>query len=477
MRFSKHFKLGKAQAELDFVDVDVTKDLPVYVDPYAIELRSDNFAARCNLILREFFVELLDAVKRDDEERIAHLVSNFHEPGDTFLGVSEGLPQGRGMGKKQTKDLVGALRNSEAAKSGKITDLSEATLFIPGIGKDKISDLTTNLIRVVLVDYTQSQCELHGIESLEEVSSDAPLWSRRTKSWKSDYVTLPTIKKKPVLLVPKYFVRRDISLQGNEFYKKYVRFFLQAEHEKPGDALASVVKKTGELKVTLKKIEKRYPFTKEFVFDFYKDHPNLLEEYKKLKRLEKTISTGDLEEGFLEPIHAKALKEILPSIVSGNRDASRYHNFMVGVLTFLFHPGLVAPVKEREINEGRKRIDILFRNSAMGDFFHRVSVWDKTSSGMVPVECKNYTSEVANEELDQLLGRFSHSRGWVGFLFCRSLADRERMLQRSRDAARDGLGYTLVFDDEDVLEMLSAIEDSQRSQIERKLSLMLDAIL
>jgi hypothetical protein len=44
VKFSQHFKLGKDQAELDFVDVDPERDLELYVDPYAIEIRDDEWS-------------------------------------------------------------------------------------------------------------------------------------------------------------------------------------------------------------------------------------------------------------------------------------------------------------------------------------------------------------------------------------------------------------------------------------------------
>jgi hypothetical protein len=45
-RFSEHFALGRSQPELDFVDIDLTADLSVYVDPFAISLYPAVSAAR-----------------------------------------------------------------------------------------------------------------------------------------------------------------------------------------------------------------------------------------------------------------------------------------------------------------------------------------------------------------------------------------------------------------------------------------------
>ena len=34
MRISEIFNLNKSQAELDFVDIDIEKDLPLFIDPF-----------------------------------------------------------------------------------------------------------------------------------------------------------------------------------------------------------------------------------------------------------------------------------------------------------------------------------------------------------------------------------------------------------------------------------------------------------
>lgn len=473
MKFSKYFKLNKNQRQLDFVDIDTSKDTKVYVDPYAIEVQSNSLAEECNEVLREFFVELLNAIKRSDQKRIAHLVSNFHEPTDTFFGESKGEPNGKGVGQNQSALIVHALSKSVAARSGLLQDLSDAALFIPHIARDKISDLTTNLIRRELVSYTKAQCELHGITGLENVPAAAPMWSRDRLHWVSEYVDLPMVKGKPVLLVPKVFVRRDITLQGKDFYDKTITDYLVAEHNRPGDALVTLLKgkkNKGKRVVYKKSVRAKYKFSPEFIEDFAAKHPAELKRYKEQKRLQEKLGLPNLGDEKSDISTARDLIDSLKKIPSGNKDATRYHEFMIGVLTFLFYPGLVNPVKELEINEGRKRIDIHFDNTGLGFFFAKVLDWKNTLSSWVPVECKNYGADLSNPEVDQLIGRFSPHRGRFGIIVCRSLKDPVRMNRRLKDAVSASQGYPIVLTDDDILAMLEMVLAMEREKIQSYLN-------
>jgi hypothetical protein len=71
------------------------------------------------------------------------------------------------------------------------------------------------------------------------------------------------------------------------------------------------------------------------------------------------------------------------------------------------------------------------------------------------VECKNYTADPKNPELDQLSSRFSIQRGQFGLLVCRTCLNRKLFDQRCRDTAKDGRGYVLLLTDEDVEYLLS----------------------
>lgn len=206
-RFSEYFRLGLSQHQLDFVDVNTERDTPVYVDPFAMEIRNDIWAAQASECIRNFFREVLDAIRDGDDERARGLMSHLNEPGETYLGVSKTEPQGRGVGRIQSASLIRAIANSKAYKSGLLTDLSEMALYVDGVDRDKISDLTTNIIRRLLVEYTQQQCVLHHVQTALYRDSP-PMWDVTMRNWVAARVELPFIDKQPVMLVPKYIKRR-----------------------------------------------------------------------------------------------------------------------------------------------------------------------------------------------------------------------------------------------------------------------------
>jgi hypothetical protein len=206
------------------------------------------------------------------------------------------------------------------------------------------------------------------------------------------------------------------------------------------------------------------------LYDFSQRHPEVLQEYREsLKQAERQGTSSDVD-GSNDPIISEALMNVLRAIEPGDGGASDYHNVMIGVSEFVFFPSLMHPKKEREIHHGRKRIDIYFENGATSGIFHRMPTVRRYPCSYVPFECKNYATEVANPELDQLAGRFSVQRGKVGFLCCRNFQNRERFVQSCRDTFTDDRGLILPLDDETVLRLLASIRNGRRDDIDRVLS-------
>src|SRR5579864_960216 len=110
MRFSAAFRIDKTQAELDFVDVDLGRDTPLFVDPFALSIRKDAWSYQCTQHVLSFFQTAIDAIHSGDDTCARQTLTNLSEPNETRLGLSRGEPSGRGIGGKQEYDLYAALR-------------------------------------------------------------------------------------------------------------------------------------------------------------------------------------------------------------------------------------------------------------------------------------------------------------------------------------------------------------------------------
>lgn len=458
LRFSGHFNINKSQAELDFVDIPLDTDIRLFVDPYALTVAQDEWLKACGDMVVNYFQKLVNAIRKNDTTAAMKLLSNLHEPNDTHLGLSRGTPSGRGVGSGQAQDLHDTFARSKAVKTGKLRDLTDCELMIPGISSDKISDVTINIIRAALIEYTEQQCAMLKIP-LENVASGL-FWNPKTANWENSYVNLPVYNDERIVLVPKAAVRYRLAANHAEYYRRYVLEFLQAEHLNANSSLVHVLQ-NGKRVVYKKDLQKEIskiggPF-KDYLFEFSEKHPEVLDRYKKSLK-EKNVAPEDEGLELIQPhpeeIDVSELQKRLRSIHPGSDAASEYHNFILGALVSIFYPKLYKPKKEQEINEGRKRIDITFNNRLEPGFFQLLNSAHKIHSPYVFFECKNYTHEIGNKEFDQLLGRFSDKRGKFGIIVCRTIEDRAKVLKHCLDIVNDRREFVIVLDDDDIEHLL-----------------------
>jgi hypothetical protein len=464
-RVSDYFRLNKRQSELDFVDVPEKGDVTLFLDPYAFTLENDPWFVECNDLVIDFFAMLVESIRAGCLDKAELLLSNLHEPDDTHLGFSRGNGGGRGIGRDQAGDLLNAMKKSKAVETGSLNDLSDCELLIPGISGDKISDITTNILRGKLIEYTQEQCNLHGIP-MSNVQGGVH-WDLNKHGWVNRYADRPLVNNKPLLLVPKVGVRFHPEITAEEFYEKFVLDYLKAEHIRANDSLVQTLK-NGSRKVLKKDLKAQHPFSKEYLFDFSQEHPEILQAYKNSVRdRSRPPRDEDLEMSRDETREVDYLKLAtqLEAIPTGAKEASTFHNFIFGVLQTIFYPSLRLPKKEQEVDDGRKRIDISFSNGAREGFFAALRSNYEVLSPFVFFECKNYSVDPANPELDQLCGRFTDKRGKFGIMVCRKIRDKELMLKRCRDVVHGNRGWVLVIDDADIKFLLRLKSEGKNGEI------------
>lgn len=450
MRVSEMYRLGQHQASLDFVDVDIRNDIPLFLDPQALRQIDTEWAQECVSGLQSFFSTVLSRIQADDDADAQSLLASLQEPNETHLGLSAGKSGGHGMGDGLAERIWDALRASQAVQTGLLEDLEDTALFIEHIGDDIISDITTNIIRGPLIRYTQQTGKYYGIP-LEAGVVSGRIWDVGSRGWTQEYTELPITDYGPLLLVPKAIVRRSPAFNPGEYYNYYIVPFLQEQEFRAGSSLVQTLKNR-RLRVTKKAVKGKYGSGKRVNLDVTVKHPHILEQYRSAKRRPQ-MPDGHAELAAFTEIAQPDWDALLNSVIAvqpGREGASKYHLAVEALLSALFYPALILPVRESKLHEGRKRLDIKYTNDATSGFFNWLHAVHKTASGYIVVECKNYGAELGNPEFDQLTGRFSSHRGQVGFLCYRGFGDKSDVIRRCRDAALDNRGYVIALDDSDL---------------------------
>jgi hypothetical protein len=290
-------------------------------------------------------------------------------------------------------------------------------------------------------------------------------WDAEQKIWDNQYTRRLVIDGRPILLVPKRIVSYTDKYTPYEYRQHFVLNFLQHENIRLQTSLVQK-RADGTEFVTKKSIrENSENMDKDFLVRFTQQYPEVFADFKKkTKRKIKEVDGAVLED--IDAVElCEHLKHKLSAIPTGTVHASAYHSVIIGILELLLYPNLSHPKKEVPIHDGRKRIDIRYNNSAESGFFFDIpSKNPSLTCFYVFVECKNYSGDVNNPELDQLSGRFSPRRGRVGILSCRTLDS--GFIKRCADTFHDDRGLIIPLSDEDFIKALDLYPIMKASALE-----------
>ena len=284
MKISKYFKLNKTQFELDFVDIDISTDIPLFLDPYYISKCDFPFAIEAHRYLKNYFDYLLFLLKSEEYMKAQSLFSYLGETNELCLGFSANKPQGKGMGPTDTNRIFANLKQSRALSTGLMEDIEDFRIFVDNVDKDKVSDMTANIVKWCLIEYTQNQCRLWGIPLTPNVSS-GHFWNRQDKIWDNVYTEMLVMGSKKVLLVPKRVVSFSTEYTPQNYMQHFVLNFLQNEHLHLNSELVQYRKNKKQTRFVTKKsikekIQKTSVITKDWLANFTLSHPEVFKDFK-----------------------------------------------------------------------------------------------------------------------------------------------------------------------------------------------------
>lgn len=214
--FSEHFTVDPDVLE-DFgaFNISLVTDLPLFIDPFLLF----NSEKRQYQKLHDEIIRYLVFLKEKAESgRIAPALLKawycFPEVKQTWLGFSKFDNEGRSLGLAFAKSLHNNLHHLfpefGAEEITRSTHLEKLCLIRDGVGRDNISDFTTNLIKIFLCDYTQRFALDHLNDDQRRTKTvDKAEFNYRTEVWEPRRFTLPLFENDYVLLTPKDLLTRD----------------------------------------------------------------------------------------------------------------------------------------------------------------------------------------------------------------------------------------------------------------------------
>ncbi|MHB1334799.1 MAG: hypothetical protein ACYCXQ_02410 [Candidatus Humimicrobiaceae bacterium] len=282
------------------LDISLVCDNPAFVDPFLI------FANPKHKKLHNFIIDYLKFLKKLSlkEEKLSsgnfkHYYK-FPEAKQVWLGYSVDGNAGLGLGEKFAESLYKNL-NKIFSKFGEeqITEsshLEKLCLIEEGVGVDKISDFTVNLIKKFLLGYTQSFAQKYiNKKYLAEFPVHKVEFDFKKGIWFDARFMLPKLerrgKKEFVLLVPREILaKEDTWISKNDFLDNDTTIFSTIQNDELRtkinrffyDNLATKLNKKKQREKDYSKKSKKNALLKT-VWEF----PEIIDYYIKYKELNK----------------------------------------------------------------------------------------------------------------------------------------------------------------------------------------------
>jgi hypothetical protein len=225
MIFSEHFQINPVYRD-DWFDPILDRDTKLFIDPFFVfktqnEIFKNSHTKIVNFFLEAFKLAAISTESREDlRYRLLRGTMVFPEAKEICLGYGVDSIDGAGSGYGFSSLIVAAIYESIRLGIDNINHFEQLGIFNEGIGCDRISDITANIIKKELIEYTLSVCERHHVPVFP-IKIEHYDYDFQFKKWTSQTVNLPLNpykKKLPILLVPSEFLGQLPTISTEDFW-------------------------------------------------------------------------------------------------------------------------------------------------------------------------------------------------------------------------------------------------------------------
>lgn len=223
MLFSEQFSI-KCIGDEEWFDPILHQDTLLFIDPFSVFKSQDELFKDSYSEIMYFFQQAFEliahsgGVKSHLSYKKAESMLLFPEVNAICLGYSNSQ-QGSGTGLKWARTLTYNISKIIAKGVMHISHFEELGIFCEGIGPDRLSDMTANLLKIRLIRYTQKICNLYNVPMKKQRVQNA-YFDYKYKRWCSDEYLLPVNpykKNSPILLLPKNFLNVLPEINSDDF--------------------------------------------------------------------------------------------------------------------------------------------------------------------------------------------------------------------------------------------------------------------
>jgi hypothetical protein len=391
--FNAELNLKFSQREVDFVVPRLDADLALCIDPFLLYKSRRVVLNEAHAVLVGMFNEAFAAFRAGNEALAARLI-DFPEVPEVRFGYSRTGSRGSGIGSVLQRLVLETLRSSPELVRRGVRHVEELPLYNFGIAEDRISDLTANVLRSYLIDYTQKQSQLWSIP----LSSNVPqrhFWDQGNARWADGYFDLPVDPENgsPILLVPRWIVRRLPWINQSDYLRTDFRSFLSSRPR----GLAG-----------------RVPNKREAV-----------------------------------------LLEQLRQLAVGRAHAYDYQKLVLALLNCILEPELVDGEAQVRTVTGVEIRDLVFLNNSDQPFLDYLL--HHYGNLLIVFECKNVAA-IDQDDVNQLANYLGDAMGFCGFIVCRTAPSERILAKVRATFNKQTPRRVILFLTDDDLERMASIK-------------------
>ncbi len=267
-------------------NISMINDLPLFIDPFLLfNSKKPEYQKLHNEIIKylQFLRDKSTNINLD--QGLIHSWYLFPEVKQNWFGFSRVGNSGAGLREDFAialhKNLHTIFTDFGAEKVTRGGHLEKLCLIKEGVGRDKISDFTTNLIKDYLLNFTQEFARKYIARNLRKtIAVNKVRFNYKTETWENDLFDLPFFSGNYILLTPKDILTKDeLWINKDDLFNDFQKIPIAISNEQLRSQINNYFRsllpkraKAQDYKTAISMVINKYPEVLDYYIRFKEDN-------------------------------------------------------------------------------------------------------------------------------------------------------------------------------------------------------------